>query len=145
MLHDITKSLIRLGIFSYPVFLVRQRIWIEWLVYLQCLQYHRLQRSPCVCYRLLLVGVKDFLREFYLDKNQTKAVDTLKKLEKFCIDNGGEYYLAKTLIAQVELYTKIGDEKAAAESKKNAEIVTVSYTHLRAHETREDLVLRGLL
>ena len=62
-------------------------------------------------------------RYYYLDKNQTKAVDTLKKLEKFCIDNGGEYYLAKTLIAQVELYTKIGDEKAAAESKKNAETV----------------------
>jgi tetratricopeptide (TPR) repeat protein len=62
-------------------------------------------------------------RYYYLDKNQTKAIDTLKKLEKFCIDNGGEYYLAKTLIAQVELYTKIGDEKAAAESKKNAEIV----------------------
>ena len=62
-------------------------------------------------------------RYYYLDKNQTKATDTLKKLEKFCIDNGGEYYLAKTLIAQVELYTKIGDEKAAAESKKNAEIV----------------------
>ena len=62
-------------------------------------------------------------RYYYLDKNQTKAIDTLKKLEKFCIDNGGEYYLAKTLIAQVELYTKIGDEKAAAESKKNAQIV----------------------
>ena len=62
-------------------------------------------------------------RYYYLDKNQTKAIDTLKKLEKFCIDNGGEYYLAKTLIAQVELYTKIGNEKAAAESKKNAEIV----------------------
>ena len=62
-------------------------------------------------------------RYYYLDKNQTKAVDTLKKLEKFCIDNGGEYYLAKTLIAQVELYTKIGDKKAAAESKKNAETV----------------------
>ena len=62
-------------------------------------------------------------RYYYLDKNQTKAIDTLKKLEKFCIDNGGEYYLAKTLIAQVELYTKIGDEKAAAESKKNAEIL----------------------
>lgn len=62
-------------------------------------------------------------RYYYLDKNQTKAIETLKKLEKFCIDNGGEYYLAKTLIAQVELYTKIGDEKAAAESKKNAEIV----------------------
>ncbi|MDC1100723.1 tetratricopeptide repeat protein [Methylophilaceae bacterium] len=62
-------------------------------------------------------------RYYYLDKNQIKAIDTLKKLEKFCIDNGGEYYLAKTLIAQVELYTKIGDEKAAAESKKNAEIV----------------------
>ena len=62
-------------------------------------------------------------RYFYLDKNETKAIDTLKKLENFCIDNGGEYYLAKTLIAQVELYTKIGDEKAAAESKKNAEIV----------------------
>ena len=62
-------------------------------------------------------------RYYYLDKNQTKAIDTLKKLERFCIDNGGEYYLAKTLIAQVELYTKIGDEKAAAESKKNAEIV----------------------
>ena len=62
-------------------------------------------------------------RYYYLDKNQTKAVDTLKKLEKFCIDNGGEYYLAKTLIAQVELYKKIGDVKAAAESKKNAEIV----------------------
>ena len=62
-------------------------------------------------------------RYYYLDKNQTKAIDTLKKLEKFCIDNGGEYYLAKTLIAQVELYTKIGDEKAAAESKKNAKIV----------------------
>ena len=62
-------------------------------------------------------------RYYYLDKNQTKAIDTLKRLEKFCIDNGGEYYLAKTLIAQVELYTKIGDEKAAAESKKNAEIV----------------------
>jgi tetratricopeptide (TPR) repeat protein len=62
-------------------------------------------------------------RYYYLDKNQTKAIDPLKKLEKFCIDNGGEYYLAKTLIAQVELYTKIGDEKAAAESKKNAEIV----------------------
>jgi tetratricopeptide (TPR) repeat protein len=62
-------------------------------------------------------------RYYYLDKNQTKATDTLKKLEKFCIDNGGEYYLAKTLIAQVELYTKIGNEKAAAESKKNAEIV----------------------
>ena len=62
-------------------------------------------------------------RYYYLDKNQTKAIETLKKLEKFCIDNGGEYYLAKTLIAQVELYTKIGNEKAAAESKKNAEIV----------------------
>ena len=62
-------------------------------------------------------------RYYYLDKNQTKAIETLKKLEKFCIDNGGEYYLAKTLIAQVELYTKIGEEKAAAESKKNAEIV----------------------
>jgi len=62
-------------------------------------------------------------RYFYLDKNKAKAVNILKKLEKFCIDNGGEYYLAKTLIAQVELYTKIGDEKAAAESKKNAEIV----------------------
>ena len=62
-------------------------------------------------------------RYYYLDKNQTKAIETLKKLEKFCIDNGGEYYLAKTLIAQVELYTKIGDDKAAAESKKNAEIV----------------------
>jgi tetratricopeptide (TPR) repeat protein len=62
-------------------------------------------------------------RYYYLDKNQTKAIETIKKLEKFCIDNGGEYYLAKTLIAQVELYTKIGDEKAAAESKKNAEIV----------------------
>ena len=62
-------------------------------------------------------------RYYYLDKNQTKAIETLKKLEKFCIDNGGEYYLAKTLIAQVELYTKIGDEKASAESKKNAEIV----------------------
>ena len=62
-------------------------------------------------------------RYYYLDKNQTKAIETLKKLEKFCIDNGGEYYLAKTLIAQVELYTKIGDKKAAAESKKNAEIV----------------------
>jgi len=62
-------------------------------------------------------------RYYYLDKNQTKAIETLKKLEKFCIDNGGEYYLAKTLIAQVELYTKIGDEKAAAESKKNAQIV----------------------
>ena len=62
-------------------------------------------------------------RYYYLDKNQTKAIETLKKLEKFCIDNGGEYYLAKTLIAQVELYTKIGDEKAATESKKNAEIV----------------------
>jgi len=62
-------------------------------------------------------------RYYYLDKNQTKAIETLKKLEKFCIDNGGEYYLAKTLIAQVELYTKIGDEKAAADSKKNAEIV----------------------
>ncbi|MDC6477468.1 hypothetical protein OAW71_04670 [Methylophilaceae bacterium] len=47
----------------------------------------------------------------------------MKKLEKFCIDNGGEYYLAKTLIAQVELYTKIGDDEAAAASKKNAEIV----------------------
>ena len=65
----------------------------------------------------------DSSRYYYLDKNQTKAIETLKKLEKFCIDNGGEYYLAKTLIAQVELYTKIGDEKAAAESKKNAEIV----------------------
>ena len=62
-------------------------------------------------------------RYYYLDKNQTKAIDTLKKLERFCIDNGGEYYLAKTLIAQVELYTKIGDKKSAAESKKNAEIV----------------------
>ena len=62
-------------------------------------------------------------RYYYLDKNQTKAIETLKKLERFCIDNGGEYYLAKTLIAQVELYTKIGDEKAATESKKNAEIV----------------------
>jgi len=57
-------------------------------------------------------------RYYYLDKNQTKATETLKKLEKFCIDNGGEYYLAKTLVAQVELYTKIGDDKAAAESKK---------------------------
>jgi tetratricopeptide (TPR) repeat protein len=62
-------------------------------------------------------------RYYYLDKNEVKAIDTLKKLEKFCIDNGGEYYLAKTLIAQVELYTKIGDDKAAAVSKKNAEIV----------------------
>lgn len=62
-------------------------------------------------------------RYYYLDKNQTKAIEILKKLEKFCIDNGGEYYLAKTLIAQTELYTKIGDEKASAESKKNAEIV----------------------
>ena len=62
-------------------------------------------------------------RYYYLDKNETKAVDTLNKLEKFCIDNGGEYYLAKTLIAQAELYTKIGDEKGATESKKNAEIV----------------------
>jgi tetratricopeptide (TPR) repeat protein len=62
-------------------------------------------------------------RYYYLDKNEVKAIDTLKKLEKFCIDNGGEYYLAKTLIAQVELYTKIGDDEAAAVSKKNAEIV----------------------
>lgn len=62
-------------------------------------------------------------RYYYLDKNEPKAVDTLKRLEKFCIDNGGEYYLAKTLIAQVELYTKMGDKEAAKESKKNAEIV----------------------
>ena len=62
-------------------------------------------------------------RYYYLDKNKVKAVDTLKKLEKFCIDNGGEYYLAKALISQVQLYTKMGNEKAATESKKNAEIV----------------------
>ena len=32
-------------------------------------------------------------------------------------------FLMTPLIAQAELYTKIGDEKGATESKKNAEIV----------------------
>ena len=69
-------------------------------------------------------------RKFYFNPITSKfepiyydGMVSFKKLENFCIDNGGEYYLAKTLIAQVELYTKSGDEKAAAESKKNAEIV----------------------
>ena len=62
-------------------------------------------------------------RYYYLDKNQTKAIETLKKLEKFCIDNGGEYYLAKTLIAQSSLLEKLGKTNLSIDKQNKADIL----------------------
>ena len=62
-------------------------------------------------------------RYYYLDKKSQKAIDLLTKLEKFCIDNGGEYFLAKTLLAKSALYEKMGDSKLSKDFQSKADIV----------------------
>ena len=62
-------------------------------------------------------------RYYYLDKKPKKAIDVLNKLEKFCIDNGGEYYLAKTLLAKSSLYKKVGDTNLSMDAEDKANIV----------------------
>ena len=62
-------------------------------------------------------------RYYYLDKQETKALSVLDKLEKFCIDNGGEYYLAKTLIAQSSLLEKLGKTDLSIDKQNKADIL----------------------
>jgi len=62
-------------------------------------------------------------RYYFLDKKGTKALSVLDKLERFCIDNGGEYYLAKTLLAQSSLLEKLGKKELSVDKQNKADIL----------------------
>ncbi|MGE4597174.1 MAG: tetratricopeptide repeat protein [Methylophilaceae bacterium] len=68
-------------------------------------------------------SVIELSRYFYLDKKPNKGIDILEKLERFCIDNGGEYFLAKTLLALSSLLEKQGDKAGAADKQQKANII----------------------
>src|SRR5665648_312040 len=94
--------------------------------------------------------VRRYLKSFRhaLEQSQVTGLpepvlsDFLLTIPKYNAKNRGKRKLTKEIMQSIDVYLQDNAEKCRTGKRKQ---ISVSYTHLRAHETRHDLVCRLLL